>query len=135
MSQENISVEERIKVSKKHLDEFYRTRFMNVLDILIGFTNLKVSYSGKDTALKLKEMISLQKYYHVRLGKLKAIEEELYLYCDVLEANKDKLDVVHLKLATKNIDIIERELQELTREIDCMVEEYATYTKSASIYK
>ena len=131
MSQENITVEHRIKASKRQLDEFYRTRFMQVLDVLIGFTNLKVSYSGKDTALKLREMISLQKYYQVRLGKLRALQEELNLYFDVLESNNDKLDVVHLKLANKNIDIIEKELNELIKEIDEMIEEYTSYTKNA----
>ena len=131
MSQEKLSIESRIKNSKKKLDEFYRTRFMTVLDILIAFTNLKVSYSGKDTALKLQEMISLQKYYKVRLNKLKALQEELNLYSDVLENNNDTLDVLHLKLANKNISIIESELCELMKEIDGMIEEYTQYTKTA----
>lgn len=131
MSQEKLSIENRIKNSKKKLDEFYRTRFMTVLDILIAFTNLKVSYSGKDTALKLQEMISLQKYYKVRLNKLKALQEELNLYSDVLENNNDTLDVLHLKLANKNISIIESELCELMKEIDGMIEEYTQYTKTA----
>lgn len=131
MSQEKLSIESRIKNSKKTLDDFYRTRFMTVLDILIAFTNLKVSYSGKDTALKLQEMISLQKYYKVRLNKLKALQEELNLYSDVLENNNDTLDVLHLKLANKNISIIESELCELMKEIDGMIEEYTQYTKTA----
>lgn len=131
MSQEKLSIENRIKKSKKKLDEFYRTRFMTVLDILIAFTNLKVSYSGKDTALKLQEMISLQKYYKVRLNKLKALQEELNLYSDVLENNNDVLDILHLKLANKNIAVIESELNELIKEIDSMIEEYSQYTKTA----
>lgn len=132
MSQEKLSIENRIKNSKKKLDEFYRTRFMTVLDILIAFTNLKVSYSGKDTALKLQEMISLQKYYKVRLNKLKALQEELNLYSDVLENNNDTLDILHLKLANKNIAMIESELDELMKEIDSMIEEYSQYTKTAT---
>lgn len=131
MSQENISVEHRIKNTKKTLDEFYRTKFMDVLDILITFTNLKVSYSGKNTALKLQEMISLQKYYKIRLNKLKALQEELNLYCDVLENNNDTLDILHLKLANKNISIIESELDDLMKEIDSIIEEYSQYTKTA----
>lgn len=132
MSQEKLPIENRIKNSKKKLDEFYRTRFMTVLDILIAFTNLKVSYSGKDTALKLQEMISLQKYYKVRLNKLKALQEELDLYADVLENNNDTLDVLHLKLANKNISVIESELDSLIEEIDSIVEEYSQYTKIAT---
>lgn len=131
MSQEKVSIESRIKISKKKLDEFYRTKFMTVLDVLITFTNLKVSYSGKDTALKLQEMISLQKYYKVRLSKLKALQEELDLYWDVLENNNETLDVLHLKLANKNIPIIESELEELMKEINSMIEEYSQYTKTA----
>lgn len=131
MSQEKVSIESRIKISKKKLDEFYRTKFMTVLDVLITFTNLKVSYSGKDTALKLQEMISLQKYYKVRLSKLKALQEELDLYWDVLENNNETLDVLHLKLANKNIPIIESELEELMKEINNMIEEYSQYTKTA----
>lgn len=131
MSQEKVSIENRIKKSKKKLDEFYRTKFMTVLDILITFTNLKVSYSGKDTALKLQEMISLQKYYKVRLSKLKALQEELDLYWDVLENNNEALDILHLKLANKNVPNIESELEELMKEINSMIEEYSQYTKSA----
>lgn len=131
MSLEKKSIENRIKESKKRLDDFYKTRFMTVLDVLIGFTNLKVSYSGKDTALKLQEMISLQKYYKVRLNKLKALQEELDLYNDVIETNNDTLDVLHLKLANKNILTIESELNELIKEIDSMIEEYTQYTKTA----
>lgn len=131
MSQENISIEDRVKICKKKLEEFYRTRFMTVLDVLIGFTNLKVSYSGKDTALKLREMISLQKYYQVRLNKLKAIQEEINLYFDVLENNNDKLDVLHFNLANKNMSIIETELSLLIKETDEMIDEYTSYTRNA----
>lgn len=130
MTSENNTIEIRIKNAKKTLDEFYRVNFMKVLDILIDFTNLKVSYSGKDTVLKLQEMISLQKYYKVRLNKLKALQEELHLYTDVLES-KNSLDALHLKLATKNIDTIEDELNTLIKEIDDIIEEYSQYTKTA----
>lgn len=131
MTQENISIEARIKNSKKQLDEFYRIKFMAVLNILIDFTNLKVSYSGKDTALKLQEMISLQKYYKIRLNKLKALQEELNLYAEVLENNNNTLDCLHSKLATKNINKIEIEVNELIKEINDIIEEYNLYTKTA----
>lgn len=131
MSKENALIEDKIRDSKKKLDEFYRTRFTRVLDVLIAFTNLKVSYSGMDTALKLREMISLQKYYQVRLNRLKALQEELNLYFDVLENNNNTLDVLHFKLAKKNIFAIESELDELIKEIDEIIEEYNSYTKTA----
>lgn len=131
MSKKVTGTEGRIKSSKKKLDEFYRTRFMTVIDVLVAFTNLKVSYSGKDTALKLQEMISLQKYYQVRLTKLRAIQAELNLYYDVLENNNNTLDILHLKLANKNIDMIESDLDELMRELDDMINEYQSYTINA----
>lgn len=131
MSQDNIGTEGRIKNCKKKLDEFYRTRFMKVLDVLIAFTNLKVSYSGKNTAIKLQEMISLQKYYQVRLSKLKTLQEELNLYFDALESNNNTLDVLHLGLANKNIGMIESDLEVLTKELDDMINEYQQYTINA----
>lgn len=131
MSQDNIGTEGRIKNCKRQLDEFYRTRFMKVLDVLIAFTNLKVSYSGKNTALKLQEMISLQKYYQVRLSKLKTLQEELNLYFDALESNNNTLDVLHLGLANKNIGMIEADLAVLTKELDDMIDEYQSYTINA----
>ena len=131
MSQDNIGTEGRIKNCKKKLDEFYRTRFMKVLDVLIAFTNLKVSYSGKNTALKLQEMISLQKYYQVRLSKLKTLQEELNLYFDALDSTNNTLDVLHLGLANKNINTIESDLEVLTKELDDMINEYQSYTVNA----
>lgn len=131
MSKENMTIEERVKNSKKKLDDFYRTRFIPVMDVLIGFTNLKVTYSGKDTALMLKEMISLQKYYKVRLNKAKVLGEEINLYYEALESNDGKLDILHLKLATKNMPSIELEIDELIIEMDKMIEDYTSYTTNA----
>ena len=127
----NITIEARIKDSKKKLDDFYRTRFIPVMDVLIGFTNLKVAYSGKDTANMLKDMISLQKYYKVRLNKAKVLGEEINLYYEALESNDGILDTVHLKLATKNMPIIEPELNELIIEMDKMIDDYTSYTQNA----
>lgn len=132
MANGTILVETRVKDCKNKLDEFYRTRFTTVLDILINFTNLKLTYSGKDTAMKLQEMISLQKYYQVRLNKLKALQEELNLYFAVLEDNGGTLDILHSKLAQRNIQKIEIELDELIKEVDEIIKEYEMYTKNAS---
>ena len=132
MSTQNVLIETRVKECKNRLDEFYRTRFTEVLDILINFTNLKLTYSGKNTATKVQEMISLQKYYQVRLNKLKALQEELSLYYSVLEDNNNTLDILHAKLAQKNISKIEEDLNELMSEVDEMISEYAKCTNSAN---
>lgn len=132
MTSQNVLIEDKVKSCKNRLDEFYRTRFTEVLDTLINFTNLKLTYSGKNTATKVQEMISLQKYYQVRLNKLKTLQEELSLYYDVLEANNNTLDLLHSKLAQKNIGKIEEDLNELISEVDEMISEYSKCTSLAN---
>lgn len=124
----SLSLEKKITQCKEKLDAFYKDRFITVTKLVVKLTTIKVKYSGQDTISKMQDLILMQEYYSVRLGKLENLEEEVSLYYKRMIANNGKLDELHTSLVASRIDGIVEEVNLVLNEINEMIDKCISYT-------
>lgn len=124
----SLTLEKKIEQCKDKLDNFYKDRFIAVAKLIVKLTTIKVKYSGQDTISKMQDLILMQEYYSIRLGKLENLEEEISLYHKRITVNNGKLDELHTTLVASRIDGIVEEVNLVLNEINEMIDKCISYT-------